>query len=151
MSPKPEAATSTADQAGLVVSADEHPLVYLSDPNAEAWIAAGGDPRDQGRMVDLFSREVTGATELMVGLAWFEPGDIHLLHHHPYGDEWYYVIAGSAVFTVGDEQVRGTPGTGLYIPAGTRHRIHNDRSATLQIAWGFNRPSLQDVGIVWDE
>lgn len=133
------------------MTAGEHPLVDLSDPNAETWIAAGGDPRDQGRMVELFSRELTGATDLMVGLAWFAPGDIHLLHHHPYADEWYYVIAGSAEFTVGTEQVRGTAGTGLFIPAGTPHRIHNDHSETLQIAWGFNRPSLMDVGIVWDE
>lgn len=126
-------------------------MVDLSDPNAEGWIAAGGDPRDQGRMVEIFSRELTNAPDLMVGLAWFEPGEIHLLHHHPHADEWYYVIDGSAEFTVGTEQVRGTVGTGLFIPAGTSHRIHNDGSKTLQIAWGFNRPSLMDVGIVWEE
>ena len=138
-------------RAVYLASADEHPLVDLSDPNAEGWMAAGGDPRDQGRMVELFSRELTGATDLMVGLAWFDPGDVHLLHHHPYADEWYYVIAGSAEFTLDTEQVRGTAGTALFIPAGTRHRIHNDSSQILHIAWGFNRPSLMDVGIVWDE
>jgi oxalate decarboxylase/phosphoglucose isomerase-like protein (cupin superfamily) len=134
-----------------VVTASEQPIVDQSDPNAEAWMAAGGDPRDRGRMVELISRELTGAENFMLGLAWFDPGDVHLLHHHPHADEWYYVIGGSAVFTVGTEQVRGTTGTAIFIPAGTGHRIHNDGAETLHIAWGFNRPDLTEVGIVWDE
>ena len=59
--------------------------------------------------------------------------------------------AGSAMFTVGDQQVRGEPGTAMFIPAGTSHRIHNDRDEVLHLAWGFNRGSLTEVGFVWDE
>ena len=54
---------SAAPRVGRVVSASEHPMVDLSDPNAEGWIAAGGDPRDQGRMVEIFSRELTNAPD----------------------------------------------------------------------------------------
>ena len=61
------------------------------------------------------------------------------------------MIEGSALFTVGDDIVRGTPGTALFMPAGVAHRIENDGDQTLQIAWGFDRPELEDVGIVWDE
>ncbi|HEX5192762.1 MAG TPA: cupin domain-containing protein [Solirubrobacteraceae bacterium] len=133
-----------------MVATDEVPVIDQSDSTAETWIAAGGDPRDQGRMAELISRELTGA-DFMVGVAWLSPGDVHLLHHHPHADEWYYVIAGSGIFTVGDRQVRGERGTSLFIPAGTSHRIHNDRADELHIAWGFNRESLADVGFVWDE
>ena len=142
--------TDDVQRTRYVVTTDEVPVIDQSDPTAETWIAAGGDPRDQGRMAELISRELTGA-DFMVGVAWFSPGDVHLLHHHPHADEWYYVIAGSGMFTVGDRQVRGEPGTSLFIPAGTSHRIHNDRGDELHIAWGFDRGSLADVGFVWDE
>jgi hypothetical protein len=39
----------------------------------------------------------------------------------------------------------------MFIPAGTSHRIHNDRDEVLHLAWGFNRGSLTEVGFVWDE
>jgi quercetin dioxygenase-like cupin family protein len=61
------------------------------------------------------------------------------------------VIGGSARFTVGDEVVRGTPGSTLWIPRSTRHGIHNDSDRTLEFLWGFDRPRLDEVGIVWDE
>jgi quercetin dioxygenase-like cupin family protein len=133
------------------VIAGEQPVVDQSDPNNAKWINAGGDPRDRGRFVELISGRLTGSERMMVGLGWFEPGDVHLLHHHPHADEWYYVIEGSALFTVGDEVIRGTPGTALFLPAGVAHRIENDGGETLQIAWGFDCPELEDAGIVWDE
>ena len=134
-----------------VVIAGEQPVVDQADPDDVKWIGAGGDPRDRGRFVEVVSGRLTGSERMLVGLAWFEPGDVHLLHHHPHADEWYYVIEGSALFTVGDEVVRGTPGTALFMPAGVAHRIENDGDQTLHIAWGFDRPELEDVGIVWDE
>ena len=133
------------------VIAAEQPVVDQGDPNDAKWIAAGGDPRDRGRFVELISGRLNGSQRMLVGIAWFEPGDVHLLHHHPHGDEWYLVIEGSALFTVGDEVIRGVPGTALFLPAGVPHRIDNDGGERLHIAWGFDRPELEDVGIVWDE
>jgi oxalate decarboxylase/phosphoglucose isomerase-like protein (cupin superfamily) len=133
------------------VIASEQPVVDQSDPDDAKWMRAGGDPRDQGRFVELISRTLTGSERMMVGIAWFEPGEIHLLHHHPHADEWYYVLTGSASFTVGEETIRGTEGTALFIPAGVPHRIDNDGGERLHIAWGFDRAELDEVGIVWDE
>jgi hypothetical protein len=39
----------------------------------------------------------------------------------------------------------------MFIPAGTSHRIENDGTSALHIAWGFDRPNLADVGIIWEE
>jgi mannose-6-phosphate isomerase-like protein (cupin superfamily) len=133
------------------VIAAEQPIVDQSDPSDDKWINAGGDARDRGRFVELISGRLNGSRRMLVGLAWFEPDDVHLLHHHPHADEWYYVIEGSALFTVGDEVIRGTPGTALFLPAGVPHRIVNDGGERLHIAWGFDRAELEDVGIVWDE
>lgn len=126
-------------------------MVDQGDPDDETWMAAGGNARDRGRLVELVSDELVGSERLMVGLAWLSPGEVHLLHHHPHADEWYYVIGGSAEFTVGDETVRGAPGSTLWIPASTPHRIHNDRGEVLEFLWGFDKPRLDAVGIVWDE
>ena len=133
------------------IRAAEQPVVNQDDPDDVHWINAGGDPRDRGRFVEVITGRLSGSKRMMVGIAWFEPGDVHLLHHHPHADEWYYVIEGSALFTVGDEVIRGTPGTALFLPAGVPHRIDNDGGERLHIAWGFDRPELDEVGIVWDE
>jgi quercetin dioxygenase-like cupin family protein len=139
------------DAPPRVVIAGEQPVIDQSDPTNSKWIDAGGDPRDQGRMVELVSTALTGSERMLVGLAWFEPGEVHLLHHHPHADEWYYVIRGSALFTVGGDVIRGTSGTALFMPADVPHRIENDGSETLHIMWGFDRGQLDEVGIVWDE
>ncbi|MEQ3551328.1 cupin domain-containing protein [Pseudonocardia nematodicida] len=133
------------------VRAQDQPVVDQSDAGNEAWRDAGGDPRDRGRLVELVSEQLVGSERLMVGLAWLSPGEVHLLHHHPHADEWYYVIGGAAEFTVGDEIVRGEPGSTLWIPRSVPHRIHNDGSEPLEFLWGFDKPRLDAVGIVWDE
>jgi oxalate decarboxylase/phosphoglucose isomerase-like protein (cupin superfamily) len=146
----PTAASQTA-RYRYVTHLRDQPVIDQGDPHAKAWIEAGGDPRDRGKMVELITGDLNGAEHFMLGVAWFEPGDVHLLHHHPHADEWYYVISGSAEFTVGHETVRGDAGMALFVPAGVGHRICNDSSEPVHIAWGFNRPALEDVGIVWDE
>lgn len=131
---------------------EDQPVVDQGDPGDETWRAAGGDPRDRGRLVELVSEQLVGSQRLSVGLAWLSPGEIHLLHHHPHADEWYYIIRGSAEFTVGDELIRGEPGSALWIPSSTPHRIHNDGpTETLEFLWGFDQPRLDAVGMVWDE
>lgn len=133
------------------VRAQDQPVVDQGDPGDEHWRLAGGDPRDRGRLVELISDDLTGSERLMVGLAWLSPDEVHLSHHHPHADEWYYVIRGSAEFTIGEHVVRGEAGSALWIPAGVSHRIRNDTREPLEFVWGFDRPRLDAVGIVWDE
>jgi len=73
------------------VISGEQPVIDQGDPHDSKWMQVGGDARDRGRMVELISKNLTGSERMMVGLAWFEPGDVHLLHH-PHADEWYYVV-----------------------------------------------------------
>lgn len=137
-------------QPSFHIRADEQPVVDQSDATDEAWMSAGGNPRDRGRLVELVSEQLVGSERLMVGLAWLSPGEVHLLHHHTHADEWYYVVRGSARFTVGDEEIRGTPGSALWIPRSVPHGIHNDGGGTLEFLWGFDTPRLDAAGIVWD-
>ena len=123
------------------VTSGEQPVIDQGDPQDSKWMQAGGDARDRGRMVELISKSLTRSERMMVGLAWFEPGDVHLLHHHPPADECYYAIDGSALFAVGGDLIRGTAGTAMFIPACVPHRIENDGLGTLHIAWASTSPS----------
>ncbi|WP_231915992.1 cupin domain-containing protein [Microbacterium karelineae] len=46
------------------------------------------------------------------------------LHRHPY-DETFVIQGGSAVFTLGDEEVVGSAGQILVAPAGLPHRFRS--------------------------
>jgi oxalate decarboxylase/phosphoglucose isomerase-like protein (cupin superfamily) len=129
------------------VNASEQPVIDQSEPGS----TPGGNARDQGSYVELISRRLTNADTMMMGLAWLEPGQVHLLHNHPNANEWYYVMEGSARFTIGDETITGVPGTAMYIPAGVSHKIVNDGQDTLQIAWGVDVAGMHDAQTVWEE
>jgi mannose-6-phosphate isomerase-like protein (cupin superfamily) len=50
------------------------------------------------------------------------------LHAHSREDEVWYVLEGEIVFTIGDREVRGGPGTFAHIPRGVPHsfRVASD-------------------------
>ena len=101
--------------------------------------------------MELISAELTGASQLLFGLAWVDPGETHLRHHHPDLEEIYYVLEGEADFSIGDATVRGSPGTAIFIPPGTSHRIRNDGPVRVTFCWAFGAGSLTDVNYTWDE
>jgi len=53
------------------------------------------------------------------------PGQGHARHQHDQADELIYVISGSGVQTVGDEEFTMTEGDVVYIPMGTPHSTMN--------------------------
>jgi len=111
------------------------------------------NPADQGRFKRLVHPDVNGAAgmEFFVGLFRMEPGEYHPLHYHPNGAEFYYVLAGSGDFRVGDEWVAGQPGLTLYFPPFTRHAVRATGTVPLEILYGFNPPDLEAVGMIWEE
>jgi quercetin dioxygenase-like cupin family protein len=55
------------------------------------------------------------------------------LHVHPSFDEVFHVIAGELHFRLGEEIIRGTPGTVVYVPGDQPHTFSNssDEVATM--------------------
>jgi oxalate decarboxylase/phosphoglucose isomerase-like protein (cupin superfamily) len=78
--------------------------------------------------------------DLIFGIAKLDPGKIHLLHHHEGASELYYVLKGKGKFTVDEEVFDATPGTGIYMPPGTKHRIENVGEVTLEFFFAYNYP-----------
>lgn len=106
------------------------------------------DPRDSGTFKDLIS-EKTGTLEFALGIGWLQPGEVHILHHHPDIAEFYYVLEGSAEITVEGEAVQAVPGTFCYIPVNAKHKITNNTAATFCVLFGLSRGSMPTT--IWDE
>ncbi len=62
---------------------------------------------------------------LMVGLNNFEPGQEHALHSHAGMDKMYYVLTGTGVFVLENEELPMEPGVMLVAPEGVPHGIRN--------------------------
>ena len=105
------------------------------------------DPRD-----DLMFRrmvwEETGSMKLCVGVGELSPGKHLGLHHHEDDDEFYYVIGGRAKVTVDDEEIDAYPGTAIFMPAKSKHRIINDGKEKFVFVYGLNAPTRR---YTWDE
>jgi len=53
------------------------------------------------------------------------PGATTIPHHHAVTEEIYYILAGTAEMTLGDDTRAVGPGDAIAIPAGERHAIRN--------------------------
>lgn len=124
----------------------EQPTITYRTTCPEAW------PKDKIRSKYLIEPEVCGAKDLLFGTAELDPGDRHLLHHHPIRSEFYYVIDGRAKVTVGNEVIDARPGMAIYIESGTTHGIVNDTDRPFVFVWGMTGlPDGVEVDRVWDE
>jgi quercetin dioxygenase-like cupin family protein len=131
-----------------VIHLDEVPLYPITHPD---FVAMGIPPYDQGRVKELVSRDACGSTDLNIGMYWLDPGEVHPLHFHATASEFYFVLDGQGIFTVDDDEVRGTPGTMIYMPANTNHKIVVDKSSPLKVLYGYNVPSFGETGTVYLE
>ena len=142
------------EHSAYSVRVDDVPVHEMSDVADDAVREAGGNARDGGRWVELISANRLGAERLMMGVYWLNPGERHLLHHHDEAAEFYFVVSGSGVFTVGDEQIRAESGTAIYIPPRVTHAVDNDGDEDLAIVFRLRpRRALGDrdgVGRVRD-
>ncbi len=68
---------------------------------------------------------------LLTGLNCLQPGQSQPLHDHPAQDKFYYVLAGSGLFTVGDEAQMCGPGKLVLAPAGIVHGVENQDEVLL--------------------
>jgi quercetin dioxygenase-like cupin family protein len=88
--------------------------------------------------------------EFAAGIYRIEPGWRHPLHLHRASAELYYVVEGSALFTVGDETFVASKGDALYIPAGMPHAIGSGNEP-MELLYAFAVPNLAAIGTEWLE
>ena len=86
-----------------------------------------------GRSVALAGPKQTGAKNIMVIDAVFEPGKQHSFHHHPNQEEVIYVIEGTLEQWIEGEKRFLTPGDSCFIPAGVVHASFNSSDSDARI------------------
>ena len=59
------------------------------------------------------------------------PGQRLSLQYHNHRSEHWVVVAGSGVVTIGGDKMRVEPGSHVYVPRETKHRIENDGDRNL--------------------
>lgn len=79
---------------------------------------------------------ITGPDSERFGLFFLNPGVTYPDHWHD-ADEFYFVLAGSAVWTVGDETTRSSAGSYIRTPSQAVHRIITDDEPVLTV-WGWS-------------
>ncbi len=110
-----------------------------------------GNPNDNGTVWTLIARYINGAEEFEFGVYRLDQQQYHPLHYHPKGAEFYYILAGSCLVTVDDEQVEAQSGTAIYLPPGTAHAVRTRQGETMTMVYGFSSGDFRDVGTTWLE
>jgi quercetin dioxygenase-like cupin family protein len=102
--------------------------------------------KDQGKSVTLAGQPlaflVTGEdTKHTSMFEWTVPAGFSTGRHvHRVQEESFYVLEGECEWLVGDELIRATPGTYLFLPPGVPHDIRNTSSAPAKVLMTVSPP-----------
>jgi quercetin dioxygenase-like cupin family protein len=91
--------------------------------------------RDAGEMPWRYA--LVGTSGLRVTYHGFPPGFSTIPHRHPHAEEFFTVLRGTALFTIGDEPERAVgPGELILALRGVRHviRVAEDGAAVIMLA-----------------
>ena len=78
--------------------------------------------------------------DVRMGVLDLEAGGYYPLHSHP-APEIYFIVSGTAKWTVGDETFTATPGTAIYHASNVPHRMINKGNETLKTVWFWWAPN----------
>ncbi|MGH2617636.1 MAG: dimethylsulfonioproprionate lyase family protein [Thermomicrobiales bacterium] len=126
-------------------------VTRLAEERSHPVAEVTGHPRDEGVDCELIGRHVNGATEFAMGVYCMSPNQLHPRHYHPRGAELYYVLDGSCLITVDDDEIEATPGTAVYLPEGTIHAVRTRPTESVSILWSFDEGDERDITTTWLE
>jgi quercetin dioxygenase-like cupin family protein len=126
-------------------------VVRLADRPGLDMAAVTGNPHDQGTDWALLGPLINGAREFSVGVFTMTPNQVHPPHYHPVGPEFYYIVSGSCLVRVDDDEVEVGPETAIYLPEGTVHAVRTRDGETVTIFYGFDERADAAISTVWLE
>ena len=77
--------------------------------------------------------------DVLMGMLELAPGATYPAHKHP-APELYYVMSGTATWTVGEDTFVAGPGTAIYHPPNTLHRMVNTGEEVLRTVYMWWAP-----------
>jgi mannose-6-phosphate isomerase-like protein (cupin superfamily) len=126
---------------------DDHPksvqplVVSVADAPQAGW----DDPaRGRVRWRTLFSQGLTNTAGMTCGVTELGPGDWLGLHRHA-PPEVYYVLAGTGIVSLEDEEVQVKAGTTVFIPGMAEHAVRQTGNEVLRLFYAFPVDSFDSV------
>jgi mannose-6-phosphate isomerase-like protein (cupin superfamily) len=114
-------------RSAKVQSDDTYPGTH--NGQLSSWVLAGPDSRYAQYDLGNFSSQ-----RLIVAIDSYGPGGFTDSHIHDDCEQMYFVVAGQAEITIGDETRRGGRGASGYMPPGVPHAFRNVGEETLTMA-----------------
>jgi quercetin dioxygenase-like cupin family protein len=127
----------------------DHPMKVTVDrtPSDESLQASDGWMDMDVRW--LVTSKTVGSENCVFGLTYFAPGAKHDIHRHPNAEETEYIVSGSGVAAVGDDNVRVDAGEMIFVPRNEYHGFHNDTDTEAVMVWTYApAASLEEAGYV---
>jgi quercetin dioxygenase-like cupin family protein len=95
----------------------------------------------------IVTRETVGATKHVVGLTIFAPGAKHHPHRHPHAEEAQYLIKGSGLARVGDNEIVQEAGDTVFVPQNEWHGFECTSEGETIMLWTYGgAASLEEAG-----
>ncbi|MGH2850415.1 MAG: cupin domain-containing protein [Solirubrobacteraceae bacterium] len=96
------------------------------------------------------TRDSVGAHASVFGITYFPPGARHDIHRHPRAEEVEYLISGSGVARVGDDDVMMSAGDAVFVACDEYHGFYNSSATdTAVMAWAYaGAASLDEAGYI---
>jgi quercetin dioxygenase-like cupin family protein len=90
-----------------------------------------------------------GAENSVFGLTIFPPGAKHDIHRHPNAEEIEYIVSGSGVAQVGEDDVEIAAGELVFVPKNEYHGFHNTSDGETVMVWTYApAASLEEAGYI---
>ncbi|OFZ90063.1 MAG: hypothetical protein A2V78_06710 [Betaproteobacteria bacterium RBG_16_64_18] len=80
-------------------------------------------------------RKLFKTEQLWSEMVCYEPGQSTVMHHHPYEEEQFVIVSGTATMNVGGDEITLAAGTVLLIGATVPHDVRNLGKERLVIAF----------------
>lgn len=95
-------------------------------------------------LIGAFSPEGIGIPQddVLMGVLDLDAGGYYPAHSHP-APEIYFILSGSAEWTVGEETFTAQAGMAIYHPPNVAHRMVNNGAETLKTVWFWWGPDGQ--------
>jgi quercetin dioxygenase-like cupin family protein len=101
----------------------------------------------------LVTKDNLGAQHGVFGLTVFPPGSRHEIHRHPNAEEVEYLVQGTGIARVGDDDVVLSAGELVFVPQNDWHGFYNtSETETAVMIWTYaGAASLEDAGYIQRE
>jgi quercetin dioxygenase-like cupin family protein len=128
---------------------DDHPMkVTVAGTPTDASLEASDGWMDMD-VKWLVTSESVGAEHCVFGITVFPPGAKHDIHRHPNAEETEYIVSGSGIAAVGDDDVRIGTGEMVFVPRNEYHGFHNDSDRETVMVWTYAPvASLEQAGYI---